>query len=121
MIVEASVLVAASVPLFLLTVMTYFDSGLQQSFPIRSCEHCDCEGSQTANFRSMFRPRGALARALYNKQLMDCQLEQMDHTKVQQSIVLYCYVATGKGIVLKYHYGKCFERSFHHRSYPAPS
>uniref|UniRef100_A0A1B6M475 Methyltransferase-like protein 9 n=1 Tax=Graphocephala atropunctata TaxID=36148 RepID=A0A1B6M475_9HEMI len=81
MVQKSRLLVGAAIPLVVLAVMTYFDSGLQQGFPSRSCERCDCEDNQTVNFRNMFRPRGALARALYNKQLMDCQLECMDHDK----------------------------------------
>lgn len=62
--------------------MAYNDSCCPETCPARLCDFCENEGNQTERPQSVFRPRGALARAIYSKQLMDGQLERMDHSKV---------------------------------------
>ncbi|XP_054287694.1 protein-L-histidine N-pros-methyltransferase-like [Macrosteles quadrilineatus] len=72
----------ATVPLaVILTTMTYRQSSQQRNHSRISCDLCEMEDNQMATMRQMFRPRGALARALYSKQLMDCRLERMDRSK----------------------------------------
>lgn len=77
MIVNKKFVAAASIglPVIVLIVMAYNDPRFREH-----CRYCECENNQSGT--SMFRPRGALARAVYSKQVVDSQLARMDHSKV---------------------------------------
>lgn len=79
MIVNKKIIAAASIPVIVLIVMAYNDPRFREH-----CRYCECENNQSGTLQSssMFRPRGALARAVYSKQVVDSQLARMDHSKV---------------------------------------
>lgn len=84
MVVNKKIIAAASIPVIVLIVMAYNEPRFREH-----CRYCECENNQSGT--SMFRPRGALARAVYNKQVVDSQLARMDHSKVG-SLQLKCLV-----------------------------
>jgi hypothetical protein len=104
MLFDFKLIVPTSVPLVvILLTMAYHDSGRRPNYTT-SCEFCEMEDSQITTMRQMFRPRGALARALYSKQLMDCQLERMDRSKV--SLAVFSSYWTWHSIIWKFFPGK---------------
>lgn len=79
-------LVSASLLVVILIVMAYNDPCCPQHCPVQTRECCD---NRTERLQTAFRPRGALARAIYSKQLMDCHLEHMDHSKVRKNLSIF--------------------------------